>query len=121
MGCKRDKEHDEERRLRRQVGKAAKRSLAADLRDDLSSYNDDMWTESMQGIDSVNTREAVSVEALLTHQSSAPLPKGKKKQLYDGSEDEVDSEYYEQYSESDDLAPKRPQAGPSKSIISIPG
>ena len=43
------------------------------------------------------------------------------KQLYGSSEDEVDSKYYEQYSESDSLAPKRPQAGPSKSIISIPG
>ena len=55
----------------------ARRTLAADLRDDLSSYNDDMWTESMQGIKSINTGEAVLVEALLTHQSSALFPKGR--------------------------------------------
>ena len=89
--------------------------MAADLQDDLSGYNDDLWMESMGGIGSVNREEA----ALLTHQSSAPISKGKK-QLYGSSEYEYEDEYYELYSESDDLAPKRPQAGPSKSIISIP-
>ena len=120
MGRKRDKERDEEKRLRRRAGNVAKRSLAADLQDDLSSYNDELWTESMGGIESVDREEAGLVEALLTYQSSAPIPKGKK-QLHGSSEDEYEDEYYGQYSGSDDLAPKRPQAGPSKSIISIPG
>ena len=93
MGRKRDEEHDEEKILRWRAGKVAKRSLAADLQDDLSSYNDNLWTESMGGIESVNREEAGLVEALLTYQSSAPIPKGKK-WLHGSSEDEYEDEYY---------------------------
>ena len=57
----------------------AKRTLAADLREDLSSYNDNSWTENTGRIESVDRDKSVLVEVLLTSQISAPIPKGKKK------------------------------------------
>ena len=50
----------------------AKRALAADLREYLSSYNDDLWTQDTEGIDSIDRAELVLVETLLTGQGSAP-------------------------------------------------
>ena len=61
------------------------------------------------------------MEALLTHTSSTPIPTGKKKRQYGGSDDEDEDEYYEMYSGSDDLTPRMPQEGPSRMNVSIPG
>ena len=61
----------------------------------------------------------VLVEALLMSQGSAPIPKGKKKQLHGASEDE--DEYYGQYSESDYVPLRMQQGSPSRIPTSIPG
>ena len=100
----------------------AKRTLAANLKDDLSSYNEEMWTEDIEDDESIDGGEAKLVEALLTGQGFTHISKGKKRRLYDDSEGEEEEEYYEEFSGSDESTPKKPQEGPSgSSIISIPG
>ena len=58
----------------------AKKALAADLREDRSGHNDNIWTRGTEGIENVDREELVLVETLLTQ-----------------------DEYYEQYSGSDYL------------------
>ena len=58
--------------------KSGYKALAADLREDLSSHNGNMWTGITGNFGYIDRDESVLVEALLTSQSSAPIPKGKK-------------------------------------------
>ena len=80
-----------------------------------------MWTADTEGMGSTERVESVLVEALLTSQGSAPIPKGKKKRLHGASEDEDEDEYYGQYSESDYVPPRMQQGSPTRIPASIPG
>ena len=53
MGCKRIRRCGEERKLRQRAEKMAKTTLAANLKDDLSSYNEEIWTEGMKDDESI--------------------------------------------------------------------
>ena len=64
--------------------------------------------------------EVELVEALLTSQGSAPVPKGKKKRL-DGDSEEDGDEYHEQYSWNGSLTPRTAQEGPSRRNVLMPG
>ena len=121
MGHKRDKDCEEEKRKQQRAGIVAKRSLAANLEEDLDTYNEGIWTENISANDSVDEDGESMVEAILTHQGSTPIPKGKKKRQYGDSDEEDGTEYYEQYSGSDGFTPRRPQQGPSRTNVSIPG
>ena len=88
----------------------AKRTLAANLRDNISSYNEKIWTEDIEDVGSIDGGEAELVETLLTGQGSTPIPKGKKRRLYGDSEGE-EEEYYEEFSGSNESTPKKPQEG----------
>lgn len=121
MGRKRDKDREEEKKRQRRAGIVAKRSLAANLEEDLGTYNEGIWTEDISANDSVDDDGESMVEALLTHQGSTPIPKGKKKRRHGDSDEEDGAEYSEQYSGSDDFTPRRPQQGTSQTNVSIPG
>ena len=56
----------------------ATKALAADLREDLSSHNGNIWTGDTGNFEYIDREESVLVEALFTSQVSAPIPKGKK-------------------------------------------
>ena len=120
MGRKRDKERQDQRKQRRRSGNAAKSTLAANLKEDLGIYDEEIWTEDADLIGSTDG-EVELVEALLTSQGSAPIPKGKKKRLYGDSEEEDGDEYHEQYSGSGSLTPRTAQEGPSRRNVSMPG
>jgi hypothetical protein len=121
MARTRDKKREEVKRMKRRVGMVAKRTLATDLKEDLGAYHDKILTEDISVIDIIDEEGESLVEALLTNQGSTPIPKGKKKRSYNDFEDEDEDEYHEQYSGSASSTPKKPQEGPSRSNVSIPG